>query len=39
MRVTDYDMNESVAIRTQNLTKTFGSNVAVNALNLEVKER
>jgi len=31
-------MNESVAIRTQNLTKTFGSNVAVNGLNLEVKK-
>jgi ABC-2 type transport system ATP-binding protein len=29
-------MNESVAIRTQNLTKAFGSNVAVNGLNLEV---
>jgi ABC-2 type transport system ATP-binding protein len=31
-------MNESVAIRTQNLTKAFGSNVAVNGLNLEVKK-
>ena len=31
-------MNESVAIRTQDLTKTFGSNVAVNGLNLEVKK-
>ena len=31
-------MNESVAIRAQNLTKAFGSNVAVNGLNLEVKK-
>jgi ABC-2 type transport system ATP-binding protein len=31
-------MNESVAIRTRDLTKTFGSNVAVNGLNLEVKK-
>jgi len=31
-------MNESVAIRTQNLTKAFGSNIAVNALNLEVRK-
>jgi len=29
-------MNESIAIRTQNLTKAFGNNVAVNGLNLEV---
>jgi ABC-2 type transport system ATP-binding protein len=31
-------MNESVAIRTQNLTKAFGSNIAVHALNLEVRK-
>ena len=31
-------MNESVAIRTRDLSKTFGSNVAVNGLNLEVKK-
>jgi ABC-2 type transport system ATP-binding protein len=31
-------MNESVAIRTQNLTKAFGSNVAVDNLNMEVKK-
>ena len=31
-------MNESVAIRAQNLTKAFGSNVAINGLNLEVKK-
>jgi drug efflux transport system ATP-binding protein len=34
----DYDMNESVAIRTENLSKAFGKNVAVDGLNLEVKK-
>jgi ABC-2 type transport system ATP-binding protein len=34
----DFDMNESMAIRTENLTKTFGKNVAVNGLNLDVKK-
>jgi ABC-2 type transport system ATP-binding protein len=29
-------MSSEIAIRTQNLTKAFGSNVAVNGLNLEV---
>jgi ABC-2 type transport system ATP-binding protein len=31
-------MSSEIAIRTQNLTKAFGSNVAVNGLNLEVKK-
>jgi ABC-2 type transport system ATP-binding protein len=31
-------MNNDFAIKTQNLTKAFGSNVAVNGLNLEVKK-
>ena len=31
-------MYNGIAIRAQNLTKTFGSNVAVNGLNLEVKK-
>jgi ABC-2 type transport system ATP-binding protein len=31
-------MNNQIAIKTQNLTKAFGSNVAVNGLNLEVKK-
>lgn len=31
-------MNNDIAIRTQNLTKAFGGNVAVNNLNLEVKK-
>jgi ABC-2 type transport system ATP-binding protein len=31
-------MNNNLAIKTQNLTKAFGSNVAVNGLNLEVKK-
>jgi len=31
-------MNSEIAIRTENLTKAFGGNVAVNNLNLEVKK-
>jgi ABC-2 type transport system ATP-binding protein len=31
-------MNESIAIRTLNLTKAFGANVAVDGLNLEVQK-
>jgi ABC-2 type transport system ATP-binding protein len=31
-------MHNGIAIRIQNLTKAFGSNVAVNALNLEVRK-
>lgn len=31
-------MNSEIAIQTQNLTKAFGGNVAVNNLNLEVKK-
>jgi ABC-2 type transport system ATP-binding protein len=31
-------MSNNLAIKTQNLTKAFGSNVAVNGLNLEVKK-
>ena len=31
-------MDNNIAIRTQNLTKAFGANVAVDSLNLEVKK-
>lgn len=31
-------MNESVAIKTSNLIKTFGDNIAVDNLNLEIKK-
>ncbi|MBP1734193.1 MAG: ybhF-N2 [Deltaproteobacteria bacterium] len=31
-------MNNQIAIKTQNLTKTFGSSIAVHGLNLEVKK-
>lgn len=30
-------MNDSIAIKTENLTKKFGSNIAVDNLNLEIK--
>ncbi|OGW03653.1 MAG: multidrug ABC transporter ATP-binding protein [Nitrospinae bacterium RIFCSPLOWO2_01_FULL_39_10] len=30
-------MNDSIAIKTENLTKRFGSNIAVDNLNLEIK--
>jgi ABC-2 type transport system ATP-binding protein len=33
-----YGMYNGLAIRTQDLTKAFGNNVAVNGLNLEVKK-
>jgi ABC-2 type transport system ATP-binding protein len=31
-------MNNQIAIKTQNLTRAFGSNLAVNGLNLEIKK-
>lgn len=31
-------MNENVAIKTSNLTKVFGNNIAVNNFNLEIKK-
>ncbi|MFN3480910.1 MAG: ATP-binding cassette domain-containing protein [Thermodesulfovibrionales bacterium] len=31
-------MNESIAIKTSNLTKAFGNNIAVDSLNLEIKK-
>lgn len=34
----DHEVGNSIAIKTHNLTKAFGDNVAVNHLNLEIEE-